>query len=184
MERSSRDFKKPKLAESGKPDLKTPVSTIAKFSGGTSNSSPSRSPSSTAIGRDLVAVEFPKVNDCEASVAVHITGPKLSTFMDLAPKIWNKAILRIWEAFGIFFLSHFFFFSVGKTKEEKRERIWCWWIVVRMMNGIVIRLVFVLALCDRDVGREKKAKTKKELMRETLSWKIWWWISTLLVDFF
>lgn len=87
MERSSRDFKKPKLAESGKPDLNTPLSTIAKFSGGTNNSSPSRSPSSTTIGGDFAAVEFPKVNDCEGSVAVHISGPKLSTFMDLAPKI-------------------------------------------------------------------------------------------------
>lgn len=87
MERSSRDFKKPKLAESGKPDLNTPLSTIAKFSGGTSNSSPSRSASSPEICGDFTAVEFPTVNDGESSIAVHISGPKLSIFMDLAPKI-------------------------------------------------------------------------------------------------
>ena len=45
-ERRPRDFKKPKLASSGKPDRKMPLSTIEKFSGGISNSNPS--PSLTA----------------------------------------------------------------------------------------------------------------------------------------
>jgi hypothetical protein len=44
MERRLRDCKKVKLAISGKPDLNIPLSTIAKFNGGTnSSSSPSLS---------------------------------------------------------------------------------------------------------------------------------------------
>lgn len=45
-ERRPRDFKKPKLASSGKPERKMPLSTIEKFSGGISSSNPS--PSLTA----------------------------------------------------------------------------------------------------------------------------------------
>uniref|UniRef100_A0A2P2QVB1 Uncharacterized protein n=1 Tax=Rhizophora mucronata TaxID=61149 RepID=A0A2P2QVB1_RHIMU len=53
MERRPRDFKKPKLAESGKPDLKMPTSTMEKLSGGTNRPSPSLSifsPTATAVG--------------------------------------------------------------------------------------------------------------------------------------
>jgi hypothetical protein len=56
MERRPRDCKKLKLAESGKPDLNIPLSTIAKFSGGT-NSSSSPSLSSPMAGRLLSAGE-------------------------------------------------------------------------------------------------------------------------------
>lgn len=59
----------PKLAESGKPDLKMPLSTIAKFSGGTKTSSAS----SELSGR-------------ETSAAKDTWPLELSNFMVLAPK--------------------------------------------------------------------------------------------------
>lgn len=69
MERSPRDFKKPELAESGKPDLNMPLSTIAKLRGGTSNSSP-----------------FPTIGNSGASITALISPLQLST-MDFAPKL-------------------------------------------------------------------------------------------------
>jgi hypothetical protein len=60
----------PKLAESGKPDLKIPLSTIAKFSGGTNASSAS----SELFGG-------------VTSAAKDIWPLELSSFMILAPKL-------------------------------------------------------------------------------------------------
>lgn len=65
----------PKLAESGKPDLKIPLSTIAKFSGGTNASSASSElrggETSAAAGKDTWPLEL-----------------ELSSFMmNLAPKM-------------------------------------------------------------------------------------------------
>lgn len=68
-ERRRRDFRNPKLAESGKPDLKMPLSTIAKFSGGTNISS-------ALCGGD-------------ASAERDIWPLQLSSFMVLAPKHWT-----------------------------------------------------------------------------------------------
>lgn len=85
MERSPRDFKKPKFAESGKPDLKTPLSTIAKFRGGTSNSSPPLSESYPAPEPGETGKQFPTVGDGGASVTAHTSPPQFST-MDFAQK--------------------------------------------------------------------------------------------------
>jgi hypothetical protein len=62
----------PKLAESGKPDLKIPLSTIAKFSGGTNASSASSElfGGVTSAAKDIWPLEF-----------------ELSSFMILAPKL-------------------------------------------------------------------------------------------------
>jgi hypothetical protein len=62
----------PKLAESGKPDLKIPLSTIAKFSGGTNASSASSElfGGVTSAAKDIWPLEL-----------------ELSSFMILAPKL-------------------------------------------------------------------------------------------------
>lgn len=88
MERRRRDFKNPKLAESGKPDLKMPLSTMAKFRGGASISSPPL-PSPSAVAGDSCGggVEIPPANDPEASLAIINLFPlEMSNVMILAPK--------------------------------------------------------------------------------------------------
>lgn len=89
MERRPSDFKKPKLALSGKPERKMPLSTMAKLSGGISNSSPSFSESSEVNGVFVAAGGWEEavIDDGEDSIiTVHISPLKLSTFMKLAPK--------------------------------------------------------------------------------------------------
>lgn len=62
--RSPRDLRKLKLAESGKPDLKTPLSTMAKFKGGTNSSSPSvaLSPPISGGGETLIGAQMSSSN--------------------------------------------------------------------------------------------------------------------------
>lgn len=81
-ERRRRDFRNPKLAESGKPDLKMPLSTIAKFSGGTNISSASS-----------------ELSGGEKSAVKDIWPLELSSFIVLAPKSGTvKDAVLCWRA--------------------------------------------------------------------------------------
>lgn len=86
IERSPRDFKKVKFAESGKPDLKTPLSTIAKFNGGTNATSPSLLssffPTNRAVG----------VSVGDDSITAQFCPPNPSSFISFAPKFFKFEI--------------------------------------------------------------------------------------------
>lgn len=76
IDRIPRDCKKLKLAELGKPDLKTPLSTMAKFRGGTNSSSSSLSLSPPVAGAFAVG----KTADGRL-ITVPVSPSELSTFI-------------------------------------------------------------------------------------------------------
>lgn len=102
----------PKLAESGKPDLKIPLSTIAKFSGGTNASSASSElrggETSAAAGKDTWPLEL----ELELS----------SFMMNLAPKmrrVKDESVRAKSDSWDLRFEGSVIVIEEGTVREKK-----------------------------------------------------------------
>lgn len=94
MERMPRDCKKLKLAESGKPDLNTPWSTMEKFKGGTKSSSLSLS-LSFAISGACSAGDI----DGDNWIAVQVSPREINSVRAKIQKK-NRTLVLLWYDFS------------------------------------------------------------------------------------
>lgn len=112
MERRPRVWRKEKLADSGKPDRKMPLSTMEKLRGGMKRSSPSSATAAVIVAAAVATAEtsFSGGGDSLTSRGVlHISVP-------------TRSFWRRWRS--TFIISDFSLFSMRRTEKKEQEYLY------------------------------------------------------------